>query len=207
MIPRLLLLSVARAAQDAPPKFYSWHGFEWVAFDNGRREIDAQFHFRTRDRFSVFQLVRGSVYGSQRIRKNWVAGGGFLVQAQEADPTWAPQKRFWASITREIQTRNFEHSVRVQTDHLFAMRDPAYTRYRFAWQTEWKRRLAPYAGVEEFVEHAGRQRTRPRAGVSFVASRAIDVNIQYAFDHIYLRNPGNRHILQTTFSFHKPSRY
>ncbi|MBM3754626.1 MAG: hypothetical protein FJW38_11680 [Acidobacteria bacterium] len=206
MILRLFLVSLAVAAQEKPPVFYSWHAFETVLFDNGKTELDALFHFRTRDRFSVFQLARGSVYGSQRIGKHWLVGGGFFVQAQEAEPFWAPQKRFWGSVTREIRTRRFAHLARFQTDRLFGMRDASYTRYRFFWQSAWRARISPYAGNEEFVEHAGHQRTRPRVGVAFAASRSIDVDIHYAFDHIYLRNPGNRHILQTTFSFHKPSR-
>lgn len=203
MIGRFLLTALAVFAQDKPPVFYSWHAFEAVLFDNGKTEVDALFHFRTRDRFSVFQLGRGSVYGSRRLGDHWIAAAGFFGQKQEAEPEWSPQLRYWASIARGGKTGPLNQSFRVQTERLFAMTVPAYTRYRFAWEAEKRGRVRPYIGVEEFVERAGRQRTRPRAGVRFAASRTVDMDLVYFYDHIYLRNPGDRHILQTTFSFHK----
>lgn len=203
MIVRFFLLSVLAFAQDQPPVFYSWHAFDLAAFDNGQTRLTTQFHFRTRDHFSVFQLVRGSVYGSQQIGKNWTAAAGFFGQRQEADPEWSPQLRYWGSIARRVRTGPLHHSARVQIERLFGMTVPAYTRYRFGWETEKRGRVRPYIGVEEFVERAGRQRTRPRAGLRFSASPNIDMDFVYFYDHIYLRNPGDRHILQTTFSFHK----
>lgn len=206
MIVRFLLTALVVFAQDKPPVFYSWHAFEAVLFNNGKTEVDALFHFRTRDRFSVFQMVRGSVYGSQQFGKGWTAAGGFFGQNLEADREWTPQLRYWGSIARAVKTGPINQSMRVQTERLFGMTVPAYTRYRFSWEAEGPGRIRPYIGVEEFVEHAGRQRTRPRAGIRFAASRAVDMDIVYMFDHIYLRSPGNRHILQTSFSFHRPSR-
>ena len=206
MIVRLFLTSLAVLAQDKPPVFYSWHAFEAVLFDNGKSEVDALFHFRTRDRFSVFQMARGSIYGSRQFGKDWTATGGFFGQNLEAAEEWSPQLRVWGAISRRIQTGPATHSLRVQTDRLFRMNVPAYTRYRFGWEAEKRGRVRPYIGVEEFIEHAGRQRTRPRAGVRFAPSRAVDMDIGYIYDHLYLRNPGDRHILQTSFSFHRPSR-
>lgn len=206
MIFRLLLVSLAAVAQEKPPVFYSWHAFETVLFDNGRTELDALVHFRTREHFSMFQLIRGSFYGSQRLSQNWTASAGFFGQRQEADPEWSPQLRYWGAIARRIPNGPLLHTVRVQTDRLFGMDVPAYTRYRFLWEAEKRGRIRPYIGVEEFVEHAGRQRTRPRAGMRFTASRTVDLDFVYFYDRIYLRNPGARHILQTTISFRRPSR-
>jgi len=203
MIVRFFLLSVLAFAQDKPPLFYSWHAFEAVLFDNGKTELDAQFHFRTRDHFSVFQFARGSIYTSRRVGAKGTVGGGYFVQRQEAAGRWTPQQRAWVYYSYRVDTGRWRHTPRVQADRIFGTPDPAYTRYRFAWQTEWRAKFSPYAGVEEFVENAGRQRTRPRAGVRFAASSTVDMDIGYIYDHIYLRSPGDRHILQTTFSFHK----
>ena len=82
------------------------------------------------------------------------------------------------------------------------MGTPTYGRYRFSSQTEWTGRIRPYAGIEGFVEHAGVQRFRPRAGVRFNPTALVETDVVYIYDQIYLRSTTNRHILQTTFTFH-----
>jgi len=186
-------------------RFTSWHVVDVSLHDDGRRELNALVHFRLAERFTEPQLLRGSIYGSYTLRKDWIAAGGFFSQRLKGDGEWTPQQRFFYSISRPFSTPRLLHTPRFQVDHIFGTPAPAYTRYRFGFQTEYRARVRPYAGIEEFVEPAGHQRSRYRAGVRFAGSPRVDVDLQYAFDRIFLRNPANRHILQTTFSFHRRS--
>jgi len=72
MIGRLLLpammLAASVRAQRQEPVFYSWHAFEYAVYEKPERELTAQFHFRTRDHFSTFALVRYSVFGTRRVQ-------------------------------------------------------------------------------------------------------------------------------------------
>ncbi len=194
--------------QSKDPAYFSWHALEYTAFDNGRRDVTFQFHFRTHDHFTVFGLVRGAVFTTRQLPNRWNWTGGYLVQNQETtgDQEWARQQRVYTAISRPLLTRRLRHVPRVQYDYLFAMSTPAYARYRFGWQTEWVGRLRPYAGAEEFVERAGVQRFRPRLGVRFSPAPYLDADIVYLYDRIYLRGTTNRHILQTTFNFHRPGK-
>ena len=195
-------------AQRQEPGFFTWHAFEYTALDNGQRDLTFQFHFRTHDNFRVLSLVRGSVFASRQLPRRWTWTGGYLAQNQEtsADSEWARQQRVFTSISRPFRTARLRHNPRFQYDYLFWMPTPSYGRYRFAWQTEWVARVRPYAGAEEFIEHKGVQRFRPRAGLRFSPSRYVDADIVYMYDRIYLRGLKNRHIIQTTINFHRPSR-
>ena len=201
----LPLLSLAASAQSTPPAFYSWHTLEYQTLDRGTRSLTLQLQFRTRAHFSRFNLFRGSIIGNQKLGHGWIATAGYFRQQHEAggDGEWSAQQRVFSSISRPWRTRRIQHVPRFQYDYLFAMPTPSYGRYRFAWQTEWIGRFRPYAAAEEFIEHAGIQRFRPRAGVRFAAGAHMDADIVYIYDRIYLRNAANRHILQTTFSFHR----
>jgi len=42
--------------------------------------------------------------------------------------------------------------------------------------------------------------------VRFGVGKYLDTDIGYIYDRIYLRGTTNRHILQTTFSFHRAGR-
>lgn len=204
----LLLLLGPLYGQTKEPVFFSWHAIEAAFIEKPNFDVSAQVHFRTRDHFSVFNLLRGSVTGSGRLPNGWIATTGYFRQSQEvigADD-WAPQHRLFSSISRPWRQSRFRHIPRFQYDYLFGMPSAAYGRYRFAWQTEWTGRVRPYAGVEEFVEHAGIQRFRPRAGVRFQPAAYFETDIVYIYDRIYLRGNTNRHILQTTFRFHRPGR-
>lgn len=206
---RLLLLLSALSfplfAQLSEPVFFSWHAMEYVAYEKGARNVTLQLHFRTRNHFSSFNLLRGNVYGSQELPKGWIWNVGYLRQTAESfdDEEWARQQRVFSSISRPFRRSRLGHIPRFQYDYLYDMATPAYGRYRFSWQTEWTGRARPYVGVEEFVENAGVQRFRPRAGVRFRAGKHLDSDFVYIYDRIYRRGSTNRHIIQTTFTFHR----
>jgi hypothetical protein len=203
----LLLFAGALAAQT--PVFFSWHQLEFEAYRDADRDVTAILHFRTSREFSAFNTVRGSVVGRQRLPKALVVSAGYLIQDQEpgaGDGEWLKQQRVFASIQRTVGRGKLRHTPRAQYDYLFDMSTAAYARYRFAWVTEWAGRVRPYGGAEEFFERAGAQRFRPRAGVRFAAGRYLDADVGYIYDRIYLRGNTNRHILQTTFSFHRAGR-
>lgn len=204
----LVLFAGALAAQT--PVFFSWHQVEFEAYRDADRDLTAVLHFRTSREFSAFNLIRGSVVGRQRLPKEFVVSAGYLIQDQEpggnGDGEWLKQQRMFASIGRTVRQGKLRHTPRFQYDYLFDMTTAAYARYRFAWQTEWAGRVRPYGAAEEFVERAGVQRFRPRVGVRFAAGKYLDTDIGYIYDRIYLRGNTNRHILQTTFSFHRPGR-
>ncbi|MFN0106270.1 MAG: hypothetical protein ACKV2U_29785 [Bryobacteraceae bacterium] len=199
---------VSTNGQPKEPVFYSWHAIEYMAYDNGHRDLTVQLHFRTRDRFSTFNLVRGSIFASQQLPNGWYWRAGYFRQNQEVfgDDEWTRQQRVFSSLSREWERTRLRHIPRFQYDYLYGMATPSYGRYRFSWQTEWVGRVRPYAGVEEFVEHAGIQRFRPRAGVRFQPAAYLEADFVYIYDRIYLRGNTNRHILQTTFSFRRPRR-
>ena len=200
-----VLLAVSLTGQMKEPVFYSWHEFEYVACEKANRDLTVQLHFRTRDRFSTFNLVRGSVFGSRRLFAGWIGTAGYFYQHRESfgDDEWKRQQRVFSSLSRPWRQARLRHIPRVQYDRLFGMGTPAYGRYRFSWQTEWTGRIRPYAGIEGFVEHAGVQRFRPRAGVRFNPHALVETDVVYIYDQIYLRSTTNRHILQTTFTFHR----
>lgn len=203
----LLLFAVALAAQ--PPVFFTWHQVEFETYRDADRDLTAILHFRTSQDFSAFNLIRGSVVGRQRLPKNFVFSAGYLIQDQEpnsGDGEWLKQQRVFASIGRTVRQGKLRHTPRFQYDYLFDMTTAAYARYRFGWQTEWVGRVRPYGAAEEFVERAGVQRFRPRVGVRFATGKYLDTDIGYIYDRIYLRGTTNRHILQTTFSFHRSGR-
>lgn len=127
-----------------------------------------------------------------------------LRQHQEffGDDEWGRRHRAAAPC----ETPGYATSRAFSYDRLFGMATPAYGRYRFSWETEWTGRVRPYVGVEEFVEHAGIQRSRPSAGVRFRPARYLDTDLAYIYDRIYLRATANRHILQTTLTFHRRGR-
>ena len=204
----LLLLAGALAAET--PVFFSWHQLEWEAYRDADRDVSAILHFRTSRDFSAFNLIRGSVVGRQRLAKGRVVSAGYLIQDQEpggnGDGEWLKQQRVFASIGRTMGRGKLRHTPRFQYDYLYDMTTAAYGRYRFAWQTEWAGRVRPYGAAEEFIERAGVQRFRPRVGVRFAAGKYLDTDIGYIYDRIYLRGNTNRHILQTTFSFHRAGR-
>ena len=208
MIWRALLLlpvlSVAASAQAEAPVFYSWHTLEYQAFNRDGRDVALQLQFRTREHFSSFNLLRGAIAGSQKLAHGWVATAGYFHQNQESanDDEWSAQQRVFSSISRPWVTRRLRHFPRFQYDYLFGMPVPAYGRYRFAWQTEFTARIRPYAGAEEFIEHAGVQRLRPRAGIRFRTGAHMETDLGYIYDRIYLRSAVNRHIFQTTITFH-----
>lgn len=205
----LLLLAAVRVVLGQAPAFFSWHQVEWEAWRNESRDVTAILHFRTSHDFSAFNMVRGSVVGRQRLPKEFVVSAGYLIQDQEpggSDGEWLKQQRVFASIGRTVGRGRLRHTPRFQYDYLFDMSVAAYARYRFGWQTEWAGRVRPYGGVEEFVERAGVQRFRPRAGVRIAAGKYLDTDFGYIHDRIYLRGSQNRHILQTTFSFHRAER-
>lgn len=64
-----VLLAVSMTAKNKEPVFFSWHAVEYTVYEKPDREVTAQLHFRTRDHFSTFSLLRYSVYGSQRLPK------------------------------------------------------------------------------------------------------------------------------------------
>jgi len=204
----LLLFAGVLAAQT--PVFFSWHQLEFEAYRDTDRDVTAILHFRTSREFSAFNTVRGSVVGRQRLPKGFVASVGYFIQDQApgdgSDGEWLKQQRVFASSQRTVWRGKLGHTPRVQYDYLFDMATAAYGRYRFAWQTEWAGRVRPYGAAEEFVEHAGVQRFRPRVGVRFGVGKYLDTDIGYIYDRIYLRGTTNRHILQTTFSFHRAGR-
>ncbi|MBL8238987.1 MAG: hypothetical protein JNM66_16310 [Bryobacterales bacterium] len=209
MTVRLAVLSFASLgalmAQAPEPVFFSWHAVEYVAYSAANRDLTVQLHFRTTHHFAHFSMLRGSIYGSQQLPKGWNWNAGYLRQAAEGsiDQEWNRQQRVFSSLSRPFRHSRLRHTPRFQYDYLYDMNTPAYGRYRFAWQTEWTGRVRPYAGVEEFVENAGVQRFRPRAGVRFQAARYLDTDFVYVYDRIYRRGNTNRHILQTTFTFHR----
>lgn len=197
---------VSLRGQQPDSAFFSWHAFDYTFLERPLFDVTAQLHFRTRNHFSTFNLLRGSLFASVPLPKGFNTTGGYLRQSQESrgDEEWARQQRFFASISRPFTFRRIRHTPRLQYDYLYAMRSPAYGRYRLFWQTEWTGRVRPYAAIEQFVENAGVQRLRPRIGVRFQPASILSTDIVYMYDRIYLRGDANRHILQTTFSFHRP---
>jgi len=201
----LFLGLVPLRAQPADPLFFTWHAFEYVAYEKTNREVTLQVHFRTHSEFRQFAMLRGAVYGTQRLPKGWLWTTGYLRQTQEVvgDTEWARQQRVYSSLSRPMRQGRLRHTPRVQYDYLFDMAVAAYGRSRFSWQTEWAGPVRPYAVAELFTETAGLQRFRPRVGVRFQAARRVEADIVYQYDRIYLRGQTNRHIVQTTLTFRR----
>jgi len=188
----LILTLVPQAAAQTETQ----HGF-----DSGfriRPRLDLVLHGRIRTRpgaLGLYQARFGPVFEySGRRGLKWIGGYYYTQQENSDDDFIGGHRYFGGAEARVMETGAFRLEMRALAERFEQARN-SFARYRFRVRVSGLSRVAPYAGVENFLDANGWRSARYAAGLR------VRNGARIAFDFGYFVEPRRADVGRTRHMF------